>query len=214
MQPRIIADTREVSSGIPDVLRQRADVSIQQLPVGDYIVSGRIAVERKRAEDFLDSLVRKRLFGQIIRLKEAYEKPVLIIEDEGLFDRSVDSRAVYGAIACFLADYDLPVMRTKDRLETAAMVISLARREQLKNRREVCLRGHKPRMELHDWQRFVVEGLPSISAVLARRLLAHFGSARRVLSATAEELQEVEGIGRIKAERVCQVLDAAWEEED
>lgn len=210
---RIIADTRETYSGIPEMLKGRAEVELCQLPVGDYILSEQVAVERKRAADFLDSLVKKRIFDQVIRLKNAYEKPVLIIENEGLFERNITDRAIYGAIACILTDYEIPVIRTRDAEETASLLHAIALREQHTRRREVSLRGKRPHMELREWQQFIVEGLPNVSTVLARRLLRHFGSVANIMNAGCEQLQEVEGIGKKKAEKIREVLEEEWMEE-
>jgi len=51
-------------------------------------------------------------------------------------------------------------------------------------------------MSLNERQQFLVEGLPNVSAVLAKRLLMHFGSIKDIANASEEELQEVEGIGK------------------
>jgi len=209
---KIIVDSREVFSGIPEWLSMKADVEIKQLPVGDYILSEKIAVERKRAEDFIDSLIKKRIFEQVRRLKEAYEKPLLIIEDEGLFSRNVDSRAIYGAIACLLTDYEIPVVRTRDAFETASLLYAIAAREQFRKKREPALRGDKPSMNLKERQQFIVEGLPNVSAVLAKRLLSHFGSIKNIFNASLEELQKVEGIGKKKAAAIVEVIEAEWED--
>jgi len=210
--PRIIADHREVFSGIPSLLEEMANVEIKQLPVGDYILSERVAVERKKARDFLDSLIRKRIFEQITRLRQAYEKPLLIIEDEGLFSRNMDRRAIYGAIASLLTDYEISVIRTRSTEETAMLLYAISAREQFKRKREIALRGKKPRMSLKERQQFVVEGLPDVSAVLAKRLLLYFGSVRKVMMADMDELMEVEGIGKKKAEKITEVMDAEWED--
>ncbi len=210
---KIIADTREVFSGVPELLSVKADVEVKHLPVGDYILSQRICVERKRAEDFLESLIRKRIFNQVSRLKEAYEKPILVIEDEGLFSRNIDRRAVYGAIACLLTDYEIPVIRTRDAEETASLLYAIASREQFRKKKEVALRGKKPDMSLKEKQQFIVEGLPYISAVLAKRLLSHFKSVKRIFNAEIEELRKVEGIGKKKAEAIKEVIEAEWSEE-
>jgi len=211
---RVVADTREVFSGIPELLATKAEVEIKQLPVGDYVLSERICVERKKAQDFLDSLVKKRLFNQIIRLREAYEKPLLIIEDEELFSRNVSRQAIYGVIACLLTDYEIPVVRTKDAEETASLLYAIALREQFRKKREVALRGKKPDMSLKERQQFIIEGLPNVSAVLAKRLLSHFKSVRKVFNASTEELQKVEGIGRKKAEKIIEVVEAEWEDQN
>lgn len=207
---RIIVDKREIYSGIPDLLSLKADVEIKQLPVGDYILSSRIGIERKRAEDFLESLIRKRIFNQIERLVEAYEKPILIIEDEGLFSRNVNERAIYGAIAYLLTDCDIAVIRTRDRYETASLLYAMATREQFRKKKEISLRGKKPNMDLKERQQFIVEGLPYISATLAKRLLNHFGSIKNIMNASLKELKKVNGIGEKKAKAIKEVIETTW----
>ena len=210
MKAKIIIDVREIYSGIPDLLSLKADVEIKQLAVGDYILSDKIAVERKRAEDFLESLINKRIFNQIERLKEAYEKPILIIEDVGLFSRNINERAIYGAIAYILTECDIPVIRTKDAEETASLLYAIAVREQFKKKKDVSLRGKKPKMSLKERQQFIIEGLPNVSAVLAKRLLDYFGSVKNVINASLAELKRVEGIGEKKAKAIKEVIEAKW----
>ncbi|MEM1513991.1 MAG: ERCC4 domain-containing protein [Candidatus Thermoplasmatota archaeon] len=208
---KIIADSREFFSGIPSILSSIADVEIKQLAVGDYVVSERLCIERKTMQDFIDSIIKKRIFDQIVRLKEAYEKPVIIIENEAM-ERKFNIKALYGAIACILVDYNIPIIKTDSIEETSFIIYSIACREQLKNKREVALRGKKPKMELKEWQQFIVEGLPNVSAVLAKRLLSKFKSVRNVMKASFEELQQVDGIGEKKARKIVDVLDALWED--
>ncbi len=210
MKAKIIIDVREIYSGIPDLLSLKADVEIKQLAVGDYILSDKIAVERKRAEDFLESLINKRIFNQIDRLKEAYEKPILIIEDVGLFSRNINERAIYGAIAYILTECDIPVIRTRDAEETASLLYAIAVREQFKKKKDVSLRGKKPKMSLKERQQFIIEGLPNVSAVLAKRLLDYFGSVKNVINASLAELKRVEGIGEKKAKAIKEVIEAKW----
>ncbi len=212
-KPKIIVDTREVFSGLPNILSSKADVEIKQLPVGDYILSERLAVERKRADDFIGSIIRKRLFDQAKRLKDAYELAMVIIEDRGLFSRNIDRRAIYGAIACLLLDYNITVVRTYGIEETANLLFALASREQFKKKKEISLRGKKPNMNLREKQQFIVEGLPNVSAILAKRLLNHLGSVKNVMNATIDDLKEVEGIGDKKAEAIREVIETKWEKE-
>jgi len=210
-KPHIIVDSREIYSGLPELLSSIADIEIKQIPVGDYIVSDRICIERKRAEDFTDSMIRKRLFEQVARLREAYEMPLLIIEDENLFSRNVGRRAIYGAIACLIIDYGMSVIRTESIEETASVIFALASREQFKKKKEVSLRGKKPNMSLKERQQFLVEGLPNVSATLAKRLLNHFGSVKNIMVASKTELKKVEGIGEKKANAIKKVIESKWE---
>ena len=65
-------------------------------------------------------------------------------------------------------------------------------------------------MSLKERQQFLVESLPNVSAVLAKRLLTHFGSIRAIANASEKELQEVEGIGKNIASEIVKVLNTSY----
>jgi Fanconi anemia group M protein len=52
-----------------------------------------------------------------------------------------------------------------------------------------------------------LQGLPKVGPTVAKRLLDHFRSVSKAMNATAEDLMQVEGIGRISAEKIREVLD-------
>ena len=68
----IVCDDREERSGVVAALRLRADVrvTVRRLAFGDYLVGGRVLVERKTLGDFALSLVDGRLFRQAVALAE------------------------------------------------------------------------------------------------------------------------------------------------
>jgi ERCC4-type nuclease len=87
-KPVIIYDTREARTHVLRHLKKFDDVTIiqKQLDIADYLVpssEGTIAIERKRASDFLQSISDGRLFDQIENLKE-YTDARLILEG-GIF---------------------------------------------------------------------------------------------------------------------------------
>jgi len=47
---------------------------------------------------------------------------------------------------------------------------------------------------------------------LASRLLRHLGSIRKVFQASEKELEQVDGVGRVKAERIAKLLDSRYED--
>ena len=59
--------------------------------------------------------------------------------------------------------------------------------------------GYRPK-ELRSKQLYLLQGLPKVGPMLAKRLLLHFKSVSRAMKATIEELIEVEGIGKVSAE--------------
>lgn len=212
---KVIADHREASSNvIREIYRLDLEVEMQQLDVGDFILSERVGVERKTVRDFLQSLIDGRLLEQSKNLAETFERPLMILEGNGLYtERGIHPNAIRGALACITVDYHVPIISTKDEKGTAKIIASIVSREQEGEKREVPIRGERKSLTLSELQRFVVEGLPGVSAVLAKRLLEHFGSVERLMKAPEEELKEVHGIGKEKSREIRRVLEAKYEGE-
>lgn len=211
----IVIDNREYRS---QVARRLASLSIdlvsKQLDVGDYVVSSRIGVERKFVDDFLNSLLNGQLFSQLHRLRDAYPRPILILEGEGLFTkRNINHKAIYGSLISIVVDFGIPILSTVDASETADLLFVMAKREQRQEKKSVALRGNKPSFSASERQQFIVEGLPNVSSIMAKRLLSHFGSIRSLVNATEQELQEVKGIGNQTAKMIYSIINEEYKTE-
>ena len=208
----IIVDQREYRSKVVrNLVIKGATIEPQQLDVGDYVISTRIGVERKDVDDFLSSLTGGRLFRQVAQLRDAYSRPLLIIEGEGILTkRNISHNAIFGSFVSIIVDFGIPIFTTKDAMETADLMYIMAQREQREGEKSVAVRGEKTAMSLKERQQFVVEGLPNVSAILAKRLLDHFGSVAAIVNASEEELQEVSGIGKNIAADILELLHAQY----
>ena len=214
-QVKIIVDNREYRSQvIRNLAVKGVSVEPQQLDVGDYVLSSRIGVERKSVDDFLNSLIDGKLFLQISRLRDAYSRPVLILEGEGILTkRNISHNAIFGSFVSIVVDFGIPILTTKDSIETADLLQVMAKREQRKDKKSVAIRGEKTSMSTRERQQFVVEGFPNVSSVIAKRLLDHFGSLRAIVIASEEELQEVNGVGKRIASEIFELLNVRYVEE-
>jgi len=214
-QVKIVVDHREYRSNVVKNLSFKGMlVEPQQLDVGDYVLSSRIGVERKNVDDFLESLIDGKLFKQMAQLRDAYSRPVLILEGENLLTkRNINHNAIFGSLASITVDFGIPILTTKDAMETADLLNVMAKREQKEDKKEVAVRGEKTRMSIRERQQFIVEGLPNVSAVLAKRLLARFGSIKDIANATEEELIEVKGIGKGIASDIIRLLNVNYLED-
>ena len=208
----IIVDHRESRSAVMRFLTQK-DITVepQQLDVADYVLSSRIAVERKTVDDFLSSLIEGKLFVQMKNLRSTYSRPLLLIEGDGLLTkRNVSHNAIFGCFAAIMVDFGIPIITTHNSQETADFLAVMAQREQKEGDRAVAIRGEKIGRTLSEQQQFLVEGLPNISVVLAQRLLQHFGSIRSLANASEEELCHIEGIGKNTATDIVKILNAEY----
>lgn len=211
---KIFVDTRERNTEILKVLKEKAEVEIKQLAVGDFILSERVGVERKTKEDFLQSLIDKRLMLQANELARNFQIPVLIIEGRGdLYSmRDIHANAIRGALISLALSFGITIIYSQDENDTANILYIIAKREQLPEDKEVPLHGEKKPMLLSERQRYIIESLPEVSAVLARRLLKKFGSVQAVINASEKELMEVEGIGEKKAAKIRETIKSTYNE--
>ncbi|MBI5332638.1 MAG: hypothetical protein HZB65_03630 [Candidatus Aenigmarchaeota archaeon] len=211
----IYIDHRESATRIPDILGRHENIEIikKQLGVADYLLSSRVAVERKTVDDFLQSLIDGRLFKQLKNLKQSYTKPLLIIEgEESIFEsRNIHPNAVAGALASIAIANSIPILWTKTQKETAYLLYTIATREQTELKKNIAIRERISSPSMNKQQEFIISGLPSISATLAKRLLSHFKTPAAVFTASEEDLQQVEGIGKEKAQTIRKVLSRDYE---
>jgi Fanconi anemia group M protein len=208
---KIYIDHRE-SPLIKKMLKEKAEIELAQLPVGDYILSDRVCAERKTVEDFLQSMVDKRLLSQAAEMKRNFEIPVIILEgyDDLYTQRNIHPNAIRGALAALATSFQIPIIPSQSEEDTAEILYAIAKREQEEERRIISLRGERKPMMLNEKQQFVVESLPNVSAVLAKRLLEKFDSVQNVINASQEDLTEIEGIGDKKAEEIRKVVKSSY----
>ncbi len=210
----VLADYREEKSRIVEFLRNKGiAVEITKLEVADYIVSGNIAIERKSANDFINSIIDKRLFVQLAELVR-YEKPLLLIEgslQNAIILREVNSNAIYGALAAIVSEFKIPVLFSSNQIESANIIYALVKRVG-KEKSEISL-VKKKAQSVEDAQQLIVESLPGIGPKLAKRMLLHFGSLRAIFNASVRELMKVNGLGKEKAKKVFEVINANYKGE-
>ncbi|MDF1532146.1 MAG: DEAD/DEAH box helicase [ANME-2 cluster archaeon] len=209
-KPLVYVDQREIRSGVARALDSGGiDIVLSTLEVGDYIVSDRVAIERKTDMDFLDSIIDKErnIFRQLSDLARTYERPVLIIEGENLYTgRQLHPNAIRGVLASIVTDFGVPILNTRDETETAEMIGAIARREQEDNKRTPSLHGKKTAMTLKEQQEYIISAISNIGPSAAGKLLRHFGSVEAVMKASTDELMEVELIGQKTAQRIREVV--------
>jgi len=214
---KIIADKREKNSlVIAELNEEGVSVEMKQLQVADYLISKDIAVERKTVNDFISSMLSKRLLKQLIDLKENYSKPLLIIEgieEQDIYksDRhpKLHPNAIRGMILSILLEFSIPVIFTKDYIDTAQFLILLAKKQE-KPSREISLKAKRRAFSLAEQQQFIIESLPGIGPILAKEMLKKFKTVRGVMNANKVELQKVKKINKKKADNIKRLLEAKY----
>jgi Fanconi anemia group M protein len=212
MTSSVKADFREKGTG---VIKELIDLGVQpvleHLPVADYVLSGRVAIELKTVPDFVDSIIDGRLLEQLRSLRQ-YEAPLLVIQgQEDVYSvRNIHPNAIRGMFGAITTAYRIPVLWTRNAKDTAALIAVLVKREQDE---DTAGPAHaKPKTE-REQQEAIVAMLPGIGSTLAKPLLEHFGSVEAVICATRDELIRVPLIGNKKADAIRSIVEKRYEKD-
>jgi ERCC4-type nuclease len=206
---RFVVDHREQNSGVLRALdtMKNVDVRVEYLPLGDYLVDDILLFERKTLTDLTISIKDARLFRQAGRLAGDYRHAAFILEGttHDLRTSLMCREAIQGALITITLGYGLPLLRSLNPAETARLMVYAARQTRAWSTGALPRRARRPkkkqRAQLH-----MLQGLPGIGPERARRLLATFGSVEAVLTASADELIAVNGIGAATAAAIRWVV--------
>lgn len=215
----VYADNRETKSSVARELSKMDDIELrlEQLEVGDYIVSDRCALERKTSTDLRDTIVEgdRDLFGQLSDLRSAYDRPLIIFEDniEDFFSMGIHPNAVRAVMASIVLGMDTSTLFSRSSEETAEYIATLARREQEERDKDIDMHGSKSTKTVTEQQIYVVSSIADIGPVTARNLLQNFGSIRGVMTADRGALMEVDNIGKNTADKILDILTAEYGED-
>ncbi len=209
--PLVYVDTRESLLLVEGLKKQGCRVDVKALPVGDFIASSDIVIERKTVEDFVKSVIDGRLFRQLVAMREAYQRPVLIVEGDRRKAVGISASSLFGALASVVSDFQVSTFMSSDEDETSKIIFHIARREQIERKKEVRIRSGRKPTSLADTQKFIVAGLPGVSNVLADRLLKELKTVSNIFNADESELKRVEGVGGKMARRIRTISTKEYE---
>lgn len=203
---RIVTDYREKASGIPDLLIDRGgEVEYRALGSGDYFINNKILVERKTKEDFIQSIIANRLFLQCKEIKRYNEYPLLIIEGNPYKTKhNISPQAIKGAVLSVSIAWQIPVLITESKEETADILIMAGHQTELA-KVPVVRSGYKPK-RARNRKLWFIQGLPEVGPLLAFRLLEKYNSIERVINLSRDELIQIKGIGIRKAGQIFEFV--------
>lgn len=193
-KPKIIVDYREKNSlVISEILKLGIEIDFKQLKVADYLVKN-VAIERKTINDFVSSMINKRLFNQIQELQQ-YKNRLLLVEgineqelysDDGI---GVNGNAIRGFLLSIILKYNIPIIFTKDYEDTAKFISVLVKKQS----GELSLNAKKRILNKKEQLQFIIESFPGIGPVTAKKLLQKFKTIKEIINASEEELKNLIG---------------------
>src|SRR3989337_3444411 len=214
----ISVDTREASSApkiVKGLTELGAEIRLEALQKGDYIVSDQVAIERKTVHDFVYTLTRRFLFEQLFRLKEVYVKPFILIEGYlpivYRFSR-IQPASVWGAMFA-LAKQGINMIHTNSYKETVDFLYTAAKQEQIMEKRSPVIHPIKLTETLPDQQIFFLASLPNIGREKAVSILNSYQTPMNALINVDRWAKEAYGLGPIITDKVKQVLHTSYREQ-
>ena len=204
---QIVTDYREKGS---DVMKRLVEAGIslrlEKLHSADYLCSPQCAVEFKTVEDFVNSIIDGRFTEQLKELKKNFSKPLVIVQGEqDIYSvRKIHPNAIRGMLATITVGFGIPIIQTKNAEETASLLAIIAKREQ-DTARDFSMHAKKP-LTIAEQQEYIVASFPNLGLKTSQQLLRHFTSIENMAKASISELQAVEGVGKITAERIKAIL--------
>ena len=209
---KIIVDKREKNSlVISELVELGVQVDFRHLEVADFVLSRDIMIERKTIDDFMNSMMNKRLLSQLSNLKSNCKKPLLIIEgidEQDLYEngRNIHENAVRGMILSTIFDFGIPVIFTKDYKDSAKFLQVLIKRQE-KPSKEISLKFKKKALNLSEQQQFFIEGFPGIGPSLSKKLLSEFKTVKNIINAKENDLEKIKRLDKNKITNMKRIID-------
>lgn len=216
----LFIDNRE-RSGLEDLVKKYCDkkglkYQTRQNMITDYAF-GSVGIESKSMADYMNSLYSGHLEHQLQNLDDNYNQGILLVwgtVDKYVADAKKGGRKIpyarawsgfIGSLARWAVDYDVSIITLSDRSSAA---------------RFICKRFEKHgtiggastyrvmrRTNSEDMRMDVLRGA-GCSEAIAERLLDQHGSIIEIAGLTGKELMKIEGVGKVRAQKILTVLSS------
>ncbi len=190
------------------------------LEVGDYVV-GNVCFEAKSAQDYLQSVLNKRLWNQLDNMDRAYEINIVMIYgnmEEAI--RNVGARYAkdlphesritiltnkfLGGIGRISLDTDAKPLFVPNESIAAKIITAIAKMQPVD--RPAFEPALIKRISTGDMRVDLLSTIKGVSDKKAKNLLKTFGSIMEIGECKPEEISYLDGIGEVTAERILDVL--------
>jgi ERCC4-type nuclease len=187
----ILVDHRENKSRVPEELKKlNLNIQFKELKVGDYQVRNTI-IERKTQQDFLSSMINKRLLRQIQDLSKLQKKLLIIEGDENLenLNNGINPNAIRGFLLSITLKNKIPIIQTKSPKETAKFLQLIANKKE----KEISLKPKRSNLDEKQQLEFIIEGFPGIGPKTSKKLLQELGTIQNIINAPEDNLKKILG---------------------
>ena len=223
----LIIDDREKSTFSKIIEEKAAKMGVlterKRLEVGDYVI-GDVCFEIKSSQDFLQSVLNKRIWNQIDNMDRNYQRNFVVIH--GTVLDAVDkfmthstgggsdyrSKSIWlkskfmGAVGRIRLDYDVDVIWKDSEASVIDEVITIIKMSP--NKRAVIEPTIIKKITTEDVRVDMLTTIKGVSEKKARDLLKEHGCIMEIGDSNLKELMIVKGIGNTVADRINNVLNS------
>ena len=209
---KLIIDDHEPKK-IQEQLSKHFDVEVKRLDIGDYVY-GDIAVERKEANDYINSLFSNRLFTQAKEMTQ-YEKRYIIVHGNvyrKLAERKTSNnvKSYEASVASLMYDYLITPLIVNDENEFVDRLILLLNRTKEKET-TIRTKRYKKNRTPREVQIDMLCCIDKVGRKKAEAILDDFNGFRNIWTSPSEEahrdLLEIIGIGSKLADNIMKVIE-------
>lgn len=208
-KPKIIIDYREKNSLVAsELIHLGCEIEFKTLHIGDYIVKN-ILIERKTISDFINSMINKRLIKQMQNMHQMQNKLLIIegIDEQEIYspESGVNENAIRGFILSITLKYKIPIILTKDYIDTAKFLIILAKKREKID--ETGINAKKKARDINEQMQYILEGFPGIGPKSAKNLLKELKTIKNIINADQKDLQKIIG----KKSGIFKLVDTCYQ---
>jgi len=187
-------------------------VTVETLPVGDYVVSENCGIERKSVYDFLGTLLHRQLFEKAFQLKDSYPNAIIILEGylPSIYKYSKVHPSVIAGAMFSLSKCGISIVPTINWRETVTFLVTAVRQEQGTSEHYLKVHSLKNYETIVDQQVFFLSSLPKIGRERATAILKAYKSPLTALNDFLN-WKKIEGIGEKIVEKVKVVLESTYQ---
>ena len=226
MKMELIIDSREKSDFSSEVIRKANRINVSNkkewIEVGDYVI-GDACFEAKSAQDFLQSIMNKRIWTQIDNMDKHFNNNFVVIY--GTVEEAVVKVIKYiktdsntsrqqlknklalqfkGAIGRLRLDYDVGIIWRENVTDVVDEILTIAKMAPIE--RKMINPSIPTRIATDDVRVDMLTIVKGVSEKKAKDLLKEHGCIMEIGDSTVRELLVVKGIGDTVANRINSVL--------
>jgi ERCC4-type nuclease len=196
--------------------KNKLKYQMRQTLITDYCFAD-VGIEAKSIEDYFSSLYAGHLERQLQNLEDNYNSAILLIH--GTIDKYITKarkggkkipfvqafNRFVGSIARWSTDYDISILIFPDKSAAARFICKRFEKHGTLGSSSTYRLLRKTSTED---MRIDILRSAGCSEAIAKRLLEEYGSVVEVCGLNAEELQKIEGVGKVRANRIIEAFNS------